>query len=124
MVAVFAVVELRAAAPSPRVILVVEVAFAARKGWITKAVGAFFLAIKAKPLATIIALAADVAPAVWIAANLTAVREVLLSLPRGPLGKVGQGSGIYVVLLIIRLLFHLYVQQAGVLAVRLAFWLL
>ena len=85
MVAVFAVLELRAAAPSPiRVILVVEVAFAARKGWITKTVGAFFLAIKAKPLATVIALAADVAPAVWIAANLTAVREVLLSLPRGP----------------------------------------
>ena len=65
MVAVFAVVELRAGAPSPiRVILVVEVAFAARKGWITKAVGAFFLAIKAKPLAAVITLAADFVPAV------------------------------------------------------------
>ena len=69
MVAVFAVVELRAGAPSPRVILVVEVAFAARKGWIIKAVGAFFSAIKANPLATVIALAADFVPAVWTAAD-------------------------------------------------------
>ena len=78
MVAVFAVVELRAGAPSPiRVILVVEVAFAVRRGSITKTVGAFFFAIKAKPLATVIALAAeDFVPAVWTATNLTAVREV------------------------------------------------
>ena len=81
MVAVFAVLELRAVAPQS---ILVEVAFAVRRGSITKTVGAFFFAIKAKPLATVIALAADVAPAVWIAANLTAVREVLLSLPRGP----------------------------------------
>ena len=118
MVAVFAVLELRAGAPAPRVILVVEVAFAVRRGSITKAVGAFFFAIKAKPLATIIALAADVAPAVWIAANLTAVREVLLSLPRGPSSKVGEGrvTARGFILLIVRLLFHLYVQQA-------VFWL-
>ena len=77
MVAVFAVLELRAAAPSPRVLLVVEVAFAVRRGSITEAVGAFFFAIKAKPLATVIALAAeDFVPAVWTATNLTAVREV------------------------------------------------
>ena len=77
MVAVFAVLELRAVAPAPRVILVVEVAFAVRRGSITKTVGAFFFAIKAKPLATVIALAAeDFVPAVWTATNLTAVREV------------------------------------------------
>ena len=82
MVAVFAVLELRAVAPQS---ILVEVAFAVRRGSITKTVGAFFFAIKAKPLATVIALAAeDFVPAVWTATNLTAVREVLLSLPRGP----------------------------------------
>ena len=118
MVAVFAVLELRAAAPSPRVILVVEVAFAVRRGSITKAVGAFFFAIKTKPLATIIAIAPGVTPGVRIAANLTAVREVLLSLPRGPSSKVGEGrvTARGFILLIVRLLFHLYVQQA-------VFWL-
>ena len=115
MVAVFAVVELRAGAPSPRVILVVEVAFAARKGWIIKAVGAFFLAIKANPLATVIALAADFVPAVWTAADLTAVGEVRILLPRGPLGEGEYGPG-WFILLVIRLLLHLYVQQA-------VFWL-
>ena len=110
MVAVFAVLDLRAVAPQSNL---VEVAFAVRNSIKYKTFGAISSAIKAKPLSAVAARAAeDFVPAVWTATNLTAVREVRILLPRGPLGKGDYGPGGYI-FLIVRIIFHLYVQQAA-----------